>query len=324
MASSMTLRVTTPAGKKPIRKLPSNIEIGAGTTVEEAKKIIARHTGMRDYHRIAIVDTTTKSIIKDRLSILAQNPGVQATGDIAVKDLGPQVSWRTVYVVEYAGPIFLSLLLAYPLRAYIYPSALFGPPTPFSTIQTISLALIVLHFIKRELETVFLHRFSAATMPTSYIFRNLAYYWLSMLNIAYWVFAPNAAAASPLKEGRDTYIVAAGLAVYLFGELANFNTHVILANLRPKGTTKRGIPQGFGFGIVACPNYLFELVSWIGVLLVTRSFATGGFCVVAWLWMQRWAVGREKRYRKEFGKAYKPHLYPMTPGWALPIRKAKE
>lgn len=43
---------------------------------------------MRDYHRIAIVDTTTKSIIKDRLSILAQNPGVQATGDIAVKDLG--------------------------------------------------------------------------------------------------------------------------------------------------------------------------------------------------------------------------------------------
>jgi hypothetical protein len=35
-------------------------------------------------------------------------------------------------------------------------------------------------------------------------------------------------------------------------------------------------------------------------------------------------VGRELRYRKEFGTAYKPHLYPMTPGWALPIRKAKE
>jgi len=68
--------------------LPSNIEIGAGTTVEEAKRIIARSTGTKDHHRIAIVDTTTKSIIKDRLSILAQNPGVQATGDIAVKDLG--------------------------------------------------------------------------------------------------------------------------------------------------------------------------------------------------------------------------------------------
>jgi very-long-chain enoyl-CoA reductase len=161
-------------------------------------------------------------------------------------------------------------------------------------------------------------------MPAAFIVRNLAYYWLAVLNISFWVFAPNARAAAPLAEGADTYILYAGVAVYLFGELANFNTHVILANLRPRGTTKRGIPKGFGFGLVACPNYLFELVSWIGVLLVTRSLATAGFCVVAWLWMQMWAVARELRYRKEFEGVYTPHLYPMTPGWALPIRKQKK
>lgn len=71
-----------------MRNLPSNIEIGHGTTVEEAKKIIARATRTSDHNRVAIVDTTTKAIIKDRLSILAQQPGVKATGEIAVKDLG--------------------------------------------------------------------------------------------------------------------------------------------------------------------------------------------------------------------------------------------
>jgi very-long-chain enoyl-CoA reductase len=184
--------------------------------------------------------------------------------------------------------------------------------------------MLLLHFAKRELETVFVHKFSAATMPAAYILRNSAHYWiLAGLNISYFVFAPGSLASLPLAALSDVqrYAVYAGLALYVYGELANLYTHVVLSNLRPRGTTIRAIPKGFGFNWVTCPNYLFEIVAWIGIALVARSWATVVFIAVAWWMMQRWAVVREKRYRKEFAGVYRPHRYPLTPGLALPVRK---
>ena len=90
------------------------------------------------------------------------------------------------------------------------------------------------------------------------VIRNSAHYWLlAGLNISYWVFAPNSAAATPMKALPQwtQYLVWTGLATYVYGELANFYTHIVLSNLRPAGTTKRGIPKGFGFNWVTCPTY---------------------------------------------------------------------
>ena len=234
-----------------------------------------------------------------------------------------------MYIVEYAGPIFLALLLAGPLRPYVYPAAIFGEHKlqPLSDVQTYFLWMMVAHFVKRELETVFVHKFSAATMPAKFIVRNSAHYWLlAGLNISYWVFAPNSAAATPmaLLSPAVQYLIYAGIATYIYGEIANFYTHIVLSNLRPAGTTKRGIPKGFGFNWVTCPNYLFEIVAWIGVLMVTRSAATALFVAVAWVTMQGWAVQRELRYRKEFEGTYRPKKWALTPGVVVPVRKNKK
>ena len=209
-------------------------------------------------------------------------------------------------MIEYLGPLLIHPLF-YLLRPYIYK----GGAAPASTIQALSCLTITLHFFKREMETLFVHRFSSATMPASNIFKNSFHYWVtSGLLIAYFVYSPTSYAAIS-SSSAFTY---AGLALYLFGELANLNTHVILRSLRSAGGTERGVPKGFGFDWVTCPNYLFEAVAWIGMLLITQSWTTAVFLAVSGGQMALWAKKKETRYRKELGANYKKKRFAMVPG----------
>jgi len=171
--------------------------------------------------------------------------------------------------------------------------------------------MVTLHFLKRELETLFVHRFSNATMPMRNIFKNSAHYWLiSGFLMAYVAYSPNASSASrsyPLL----TY---AGLALYAIGELGNLNTHLVLRSLRSPGGTERGVPKGLGFDWVTCPNYLFESIAWMGVLMVSRDWATALFIAVAVGQMALWARKKEIRYRKEGGGKYRSKKFSMIPG----------
>jgi very-long-chain enoyl-CoA reductase len=220
-------------------------------------------------------------------------------------ETGPQISWRTVFIVEYLGP-----LLIHPLM-YLARPLLYGPSTPPSDLQKLTLVMCVLHFVKREYETVFVHRFSAATMPARNIFKNSTHYWLlSGVNLAYWSYAP----WSPTARPSNPFITYLGVALFAIGELGNLYTHDVLKGLRRPGTTDRGIPRGFVFDLVTCPNYMFECMAWIGVALVNRSLSTVVFFVAAAGQMALWAKKKERRYRQEFGDKYKRKRFAMLPG----------
>lgn len=131
-----------------------------------------------------------------------------------------------------------------------------------NTIPSIAAACYTIHYAKRLYETLFIHRFSHATMPLSNLFKNCAYYWGFTAYVAYHVCHPLYTAPSPLQ----TYIGLAGFAVnwnqihsiekefplswwFLFEllplqicELGNLSTHIALRNLRPSGTRVRKIP----------------------------------------------------------------------------------
>lgn len=242
----------------------------------------------------------------------AKNVSVYSTGlrdqsTVFVKDLGTQVAWRTVFIVEYFGPLVIHPLV-YALRPYIYPSA----PEAASQLQTVTCGLIFLHFLKRELETIFVHRFSAATMPLRNIFKNSFHYWiLSGVNIAAWIYAPS----SPTAKETNPVLLYLGILLYVVGELANLQVHLALRDLRSAGGTERGIPQGPLFNLVTCPNYLAETVSWIGIYLVSGlSWSVLIFLLVSTAQMAEWAKKKEQRYRKEFGDKYKRKRYTMLPG----------
>lgn len=147
-------------------------------------------------------------------------------------------------------------------------------------------------------------------MPAFNIFKNSAHYWLlSGLNMAYWIYLPSAPAAQ-----QSNYMIAhIGLALFVVGELGNLNAHLTLRGLRSSGGAERGIPQGFGFDWVTCPNYMFETIAWIGISMVSWSLSTVFFAVVAVGQMGVWAKKKEGRYRNDFGGKYAKKRYGMLP-----------
>ncbi|KAJ5935139.1 hypothetical protein N7466_004686 [Penicillium verhagenii] len=299
MAPKITL-VVEPRGK-PIRMLPKELTIALDASGDDLHDMIAQISGV-SAHRLRITKGSDRSAVPNAKDITIDDTGLRNSSIIHIKDLGPQIAWRTVFIIEYLGPLLIPALFLFPLRPLLY----FNYdtlPDPSDT-QLLVCALLTLHFLKREFETVFVHRFSNATMPVRNIFKNSAHYWaLAGFNIAYWVFRPDSAAASPDYNPALTY---AGLALFVFSELANLNAHYVLRNLRRPGTTERGIPTGFGFNLVTCPNYMFEILAWLGVFLVSQlNLSVLIFTLVGGLQMWSWAWKKEKRYRKDFGDKYK-------------------
>ncbi|KAF9580954.1 3-oxo-5a-steroid 4- dehydrogenase [Lunasporangiospora selenospora] len=213
---------------------------------------------------------------------------------VTFKDLGPQLSWRTVFLVEYGGP-----LVVHPIFYYL-PSLFYGKDFEHSWMQQVAFVMVMLHFLKREYETVFVHRFSHGTMPLRNLFKNSAHYHiLSGFNLAYWVYGPWNAAGTDLATRSDAFVYGC-IALFAFAELSNLHTHFTLRNLRPPGTKIRKIPRGYGFDLVSCPNYFFETLAWSAISLLTLSWSAHLFLVVAVGQMYIWAIKKHKGYRKEF------------------------
>ncbi|KAK6382382.1 Very-long-chain enoyl-CoA reductase [Exophiala oligosperma] len=300
----VTLQVR-PRGK-PIKTLPDALSVDSSTTAAEVYSELAKHSKY-SIHQLRVTKGSDGSVIPNAKDTTVYATGLRDQSTIYVKDLGAQIGWQTVFIIEYAGPIIIHpLWLA--LRPYIYPAALQNA----SQAQTLLCWLICLHFVKRELETVFVHRFSAATMPFRNVFKNSFHYWaLSGALIAAFIYSPSSAAAA----GPTSALMYPGLILYVIGELGNLHSHLTLMGLRSSGGNERGIPQGPFFRLVTCPNYLFETISWLGVYLVSGlSWGVLIFILVSVLQMAQWAKKKERRYRKEFGDKYKKKRFTMLPG----------
>ncbi|KAK4049129.1 3-oxo-5a-steroid 4- dehydrogenase [Microbotryomycetes sp. JL201] len=296
-----------PRAGKQSKKFPCTIKLETSKpTVAELKRAIARQTKL-DFYRQRLT-TDDKQVLEDDSKELSEY-GVQHNASLEIKDLGPQISWKTVFLIEYAGPIFIH-------PAFYYAQKLFYRKTfEHSRMQQVAMALVVAHFVKRELETLFVHKFSSATMPMFNVYKNSAHYWgLSGLLIAAPLYGPwnGAKALGTSVRNQDNWIYG-WAALWLYGEVSNFITHLNLSSLRPAGTRQRNIPRGYGFNLVSCANYFFETVSWAAFFGLTLDPGTLVFIVAAVGQMYVWAVKKHKRYRKEFGSDYPRNRKAMFP-----------
>ncbi|KAL7411924.1 3-oxo-5-alpha-steroid 4-dehydrogenase-domain-containing protein [Mrakia frigida] len=233
---------------------------------------------------------------------------VKEGDSLFLKDLGRQISWKTVFLVEYAGPLIIHPLF------YFYGQQIYGGlakiagetlvPFEHSDVQKVALGLVLLHFVKRELETLFVHRFSNATMPFFNLFKNSAHYHLlSGLLLSFGIYGPWNSAPKLAGSIRSSPLWLGGWTAFiLFSIASNLHTHLTLRALRPEGTKKRSIPNGYGFNQVFCANYFFESLEWIAFTVMTGSLSAGVFTVAAVGQMAIWALKKKKNYKKEFGK----------------------
>ncbi|KAI9804673.1 MAG: 3-oxo-5a-steroid 4- dehydrogenase [Piccolia ochrophora] len=297
--SSKSLTLSLRPRGNAIPHLPSEYTSSSSSSTHDVYEGLSR-TAKVSVHRLRLTKGSDGSFLPNSTDLTVNATGLREQSVIYVKDLGPQIAWRTVFVLEYLGP-----LIIHPILYYFLTSS-----SP-STLQTLTLTLITLHFAKRELETLFIHRFSAATMPLVNLPKNCAHYWLlSGLNLAYWTYV----SSSPTARESNPWITYPALVAWAVGEVGNLGTHVVLRNLRSHGGKERGVPTGWGFGTVTCPNYGFEVLVWVAVWALTWSLSAGIFVAVAGVQMALWARKKEGKYRREFGDKYKRKRSVMVPG----------
>ena len=170
--------------------------------------------------------------------------------------------------------------------------------------------MVVGHYAKRELETLFVHRFSNDTMPFFNIFKNSSHYWIlcGFCNM-YFFMHP---LYTPPAWANETTFIALFVLFWIF-EFMNLMCHITLKNLRKPGSKERGIPHGWGFGMVSCANYLWESMPWLTFSVFSQCAGAYLFWFVSTAQMLIWAIKKHKQYRKDFGDKYprRKVMFPM-------------
>jgi very-long-chain enoyl-CoA reductase len=176
--------------------------------------------------------------------------------------------------------------------------------------------MLMFHYLKREIESMFVHRFSSATMPAMRVVYNSLFYWgLSGILVGYFLFHPNY-----VPQTHFSLDVQFGLIACFFSfETLNGCAHLILRNLRPSGTKTRGIPNGVGFGFVSCVNYTYEVLSWFIFALFVHTIPGYIFVGCTIYVLRKWAMERHLRYKKEFDGLEGRPLYPKNRTALIPF-----
>ncbi|XP_054068593.1 very-long-chain enoyl-CoA reductase isoform X5 [Rissa tridactyla] len=190
---------------------------------------------------------------------ILQHLPVGTTATLYFKDLGPQIGWTTVFLIEYTGPLFIYFLFYFRMPfVYGLDERFTSSPHPVVNLACICHSF---HYIKRLIETVFVHRFSHGTMPLRNIvkdqpnsllsavvalntgledctktkkkipvFQNCLYYWGFAAWLAYYINHPLYTPPSYGKKQINFAVI-----MFLLCEAGNFSIHVALSDLRRNG-----------------------------------------------------------------------------------------
>ncbi|QLG71901.1 hypothetical protein HG535_0C02530 [Zygotorulaspora mrakii] len=222
------------------------------------------------------------------------------------KDLGPQISWRLVFLVEYLGPILIHSLLYYLSQQPYYLEKFHCKSVRYNPLLNRCVySLVMIHYIKREFETLFIHQFSQSTMPLFNIFKNSFHYWVlnGAIALGYfgWGFVISDSKLFSFYSSIHLASLRTLIALFLLSECWNFYVHLKLRlwgdAQKAKGITTR-VPIDSGlFKIFVAPNYTFEVFAWISFAMIFKLNAFSLiFVTVSSIQMYSWAQKKNRKY----------------------------
>lgn len=221
---------------------------------------------------------------------------------VYIKDLGPQISWRLVFIVEYFGPILVhSILYALHVRVSLKSEHMPGLRLADESFNSGIYMMILGHYLKREFETFFIHSFSRSTMPLFNLFKNSFHYWIlngsiGLSYFGYGFLVTDGAVVGFCEKYRNSLI-----GLFITCEILNLYTHIELrrwGDEQKRMSINYRLPLNTGvFKYFVAPNYTFEVYSWLLFSLVTKmNVFSVIFLLFSTVQLYLWANKKNKGY----------------------------
>jgi very-long-chain enoyl-CoA reductase len=166
-------------------------------------------------------------------------------------------------------------------------------------VERFSLAglLCFLSFLKRDVEVLFVHKYSG-TMPLSSA---------TSIALIYSMYSLLVCCVATPKPSEIYRILGTG--VFTVGILGNGYHHILLANLRSTTSTstnaaskKYVAPRGGLFKYVAAPHYLFELITWFGVAVSSQHLNVFFIFITMTSYLAGRSVAQNRWNRQKFSE----------------------
>lgn len=171
-----------------------------------------------------------------------------------------------------------------------------------STYAAILSLLWLLHYFNRTFIYPFRIRTKKKKMPITIVISAIGFNFMNAgLNGYFLAFFDTYSTAS--FESWNFYM---GLVLFSLGFILNQVSDSLLINLRKPEEIGYKIPQGFLFNYISCPNYLGEIIQWIGFALMAWNFPAFTFLI--------WTVANLLPRVSEHHKWYQDHFkdYPKN------------
>ncbi|MDE2880369.1 MAG: 3-oxo-5-alpha-steroid 4-dehydrogenase [Acidobacteriota bacterium] len=196
---------------------------------------------------------------------------------------GPDISSKVGWVVmEWPAVLFF-------LSVYVQGNA------AWNVVPLVFLTMWQVHYVHRTFIYPFRTRTSGHT-PLLVVMMGLAFNVVNAYINARLVSELGEYGASWLSDPR--FVV--GTTVFVSGMILNLRSDGALIRLRKNETTEYGIPRGWAFRYVSCPNYLGEIIEWTGWAIATWSLAGLSFAVFTFANLAPRAVANHRWYRQKF------------------------
>uniref|UniRef100_A0A8C8ZST3 Trans-2,3-enoyl-CoA reductase-like n=1 Tax=Prolemur simus TaxID=1328070 RepID=A0A8C8ZST3_PROSS len=234
--------------------------------------------------------------LKDYITI--QSVAASSIITLYFTDLGQQVSWITVFLAEFTGPLLIYLLF------YLRIPCIYDVKESSRRLRhpVVHLACFFhcMHYIRYLLETLFVHKVSAGHTSLKNLLKGCAFYWGFTSWIAYYINHPW---YTPPAFGNRQVTVSA--ISFLICEAGNHFINVMLSHPYHTGNnacfpSPNYNPFSWMFFLVSCPNYTYEIGSWISFTVMTQTLPVGIFTLLMSIQMSLWARKKHKIYLKKF------------------------